>query len=96
MSSFVLLEKYTLSKEHKINNGVIFPKYFLIINPNQFSLKPTREDTILLIFPITSEGRRDTRHQEWSLCSSNSSDKAQTAPNEVVLNSLLIWEASYQ
>lgn len=38
-----------MSNEHKINNGIIFPRYFLIINPNQLSLKSTREDAALLI-----------------------------------------------
>lgn len=54
------------------NNVIILPRYFPIINLNQLSLNPTKEDISLLISPMSYKGRRNTRHNEQSICSRNS------------------------
>lgn len=60
------------------NNVTILPRYFPIINLNQLSLNPTKEDISLPISPMSYKGRRNTRHNEQSICSRNSlTDKCQ-------------------
>lgn len=39
------------------NNVIILPRYFPIINLNQLSLNPTKEDISLLISPMSYKGR---------------------------------------